>query len=115
MNAVEAYIIDQPEVQRELLWKLHHLISSIEGVNSHIKYDIPFYEWSKPLCYLNPIKKHAVELAFTRGFELNDPNQVLEARGRKKVKGIQFATLSAIQDSLVLDLVQAAIDLEKNS
>ena len=112
MNPVEGFIIDLPEHQREILWKLHELILSFPEIRSRVKYKIPFYEVNKSVCYLNPVGKAGVELVFTRGFEIKDKAKVLKANGRTRVIGILFEQVSAIDERVLQDLIQKAIELE---
>ncbi|MEO1436430.1 MAG: DUF1801 domain-containing protein [Bacteroidota bacterium] len=112
MNPVEGFIIDLPENQREIMWFLHEMLLTFPRVRPRIKYNIPFYEVRKSFCYLNPIGKEAIELAFTRGVEIMDKTNYLKANGRTRVKGILFERIVDIDEVLLRSLIREAISLE---
>lgn len=102
MSAVENFILDLEDSQKFLMMELHEIILSHTGVTAHLKWNIPVYETSKYICYLNPMKnKPGIELCFTKGFELDDSSGLLEARNRKMVKGV---IIQEISDRLLLDI-----------
>jgi len=75
-----------------------------------IRFKIPFYDCKSWICYLNPLKKGAVELVFLRGNELIDESGLLEARGRKMVKGIIISDIDNIPfDTIHQILLQALL------
>jgi len=53
-----------------------------------MRYRVPFYDFNKWVCYLNPTKKGMIELCFLKGKELSKIHPILEVRGRKMVAGI---------------------------
>jgi hypothetical protein len=99
--------------QQRLLLSLHRLLSSLPDVHMKIRYQIPFYYRRSWICYLNPQKKGSVELAFTRGNELEDPGGLLEARGRAQVQGILLPSLRSFDPEALLPLLYEAIALDE--
>lgn len=114
MDACLDYIFEREEgVQRDTLLHLHELITSFPEVTGKIRYKIPFYDRRSWICYLNPIKDDRVELAFTRGNELSNEQGLLEARGRKQIRGVIFASVEEIPDEVVLEVLQEALLLDE--
>lgn len=114
MDACLDYIFEREEgVQRDILLHLHELITSLPEVTGKIRYKIPFYDRRSWICYLNPIKEDRVELAFTRGNELSNEQGLLEARGRKQIRGVIFAFVEEIPDEVVLEVLQEALLLDE--
>jgi len=113
MDAVNAYILEKEGAQQALLQYFHHLLSAQPGVYSRIRYKIPFYYRKSWFCYLNPIKKGGIELAFLRGNELSNEQGMLDFRGRKQVGGIIFYEPDEVPESIVMEIIQEALLLDE--
>lgn len=99
-----------PAAQQELLGFLHHYFER-QGLRSKIAYRIPFYYGKKWICYLNPQKDgQSLELCFPRAHQFKDPTGLLQARGRKQIKGL---LLKASED-IPLDAIQEILDQAQN-
>ena len=113
MNEVEEFILTQSRNQKEILEYLNNLMMSIPEIVCKIRYKIPFYYRKSWICYLNPTKNNKVELAFTRGNELSNEQNILEAQGRKQVFGATFSNIKEIPRVKILEIIQEAILLDE--
>lgn len=110
---VENWINEQEEVVSEICKRLNDWLLEFPGVESRLRYKIPFYYRKTWVCYLNPLKKMGVELVFVRGNELLDDLQLLDDRGRKQVKGIIFSQPNEIDFASLKVIMLEAIDLDE--
>lgn len=62
-----------------------------------ISYNIPFFYFHGPLCYLNPAVD-GVDLSFVHGKKLSNDQQLLEAKNRKMVASIRFHSLAEVEE-----------------
>ncbi len=85
MTAVEAFIYKYDDDQREIMLFFHRLLTLELNLTEKIRFKIPFYYGKSWICYLNPIGKDQVELAFVRGNELSNQQGILDNKGRKQV------------------------------
>ena len=113
MSGVEDFIYQYEGNQREILIYFHNLLSAELGLSDRIRYKIPFYFKNSWICYLNPFKNGAVELAFTRGNELSNVQGLLEARNRKQISGIAFEKVADIPFKAIREIIQEAILLDE--
>lgn len=113
MNAVKSFILEKEGNQKALLQYFHRLMMDQPGVVSKIRYQIPFYYRKSWICYLNPVKKGGIELAFLRGNELSNEQGLLDFRGRKQVAGIVFNQLAGIPEEAVMEMIQEALLLDE--
>ncbi len=83
------FIGDQSAEVAEICIFLDDLFLSYPGVQSKIRYNIPFYDYATWICYINPLRgKGAVELVFLNGKKLQQVFPFLEDKERKRVAGI---------------------------
>lgn len=113
MEACLNFIYNREGVQRDILLHLHEIITSLPEITGKIRYKIPFYDHRSWICYLNPIGGDRVELAFTRGNELSNEQGLLEARGRKQIRGVIFAAIEEIPGETVLEVLHEALLLDE--
>lgn len=109
MTPTEAYILELPDNQRQIMQRLHDLLLSFPKVTTKIRYKIPFFYQKKWLCYLNPIKKNGVELCFLKGSELSNEQGILEATERKMVRGIKIYSTESIDERVLREVINEAI------
>lgn len=113
MDDVEDYIYSKEGSQREVLLFLDDLLTVTYGLESKIRYKVPFYYGKSWICYLNPIKDDKIELAFLRGNELANSLKILNFKDRKQVAGIEFESMDSI-DIITMKLVmEEAIFLDE--
>ena len=115
MIDIHSFASEQSETQSEIIIYLHELISSYPGISTKTNYGLPFYYRKSWICYINPVKSGGVELAFTRGSELDDADRILEARGRKQIKGIVFCEITDIDEPTVLSIFEEALHLDETT
>ena len=113
MIDIEEFAYRYSEEQANLLLYLYHLITSFPHIRAKISYRIPFYYGKSWICYTNPTKKGGVELAFVRGNELSDENNLLQARDRKQVSGITLMSMQEVNESHLVSLLIQAIELDR--
>lgn len=112
MNPIYTYIYDQEEPFRSLLIAADALFQNNFGLHPNMRYRIPFYDQHTWICYLNIIKKKGIELAFIHGNELNDEHQLLQAKGRKQIRGVLIAQTKQLYTEELQLLIQEAIVLD---
>jgi len=109
MITVESFIYQCQGKQQEVMLYLHHLLTKEFNLMDKIRYKIPFYDYKSWICYQNPKKNGAVELAFTKGNELSNQQGLLESKGRKQVSSVEFASLSEIPMLQLKEIIHEAI------
>jgi hypothetical protein len=65
-KSVDNYFLKLEPAKRELALFLHRFLKSFDGVNSSIKYGIPFYTRNKWICYINCPKTGGIDVTFLR-------------------------------------------------
>ena len=110
---VDDFIIDQQGDQQKGLLFFHDLFANSLNLTPKIRYKIPFYYKKSWVVYINPIKDHSLELAFTRGNELADSGGVLDFKGRKQIKSITFQKVEELPMEAVMDVIHEAILLDE--
>lgn len=115
VTAVEEYMYKYEDHQREVMLFLHHKLVYDLNLTAKIRYKIPFYFGRSWICYLNPIKKSGVELAFLRGSELSNSQGLLNDKGRKRVWGIEIKNLEQLSNGVIDDIIHEAILLDETS
>lgn len=113
MSAVEDFIYSfEGEQQRTLLF-LHHLLTKEFDLQPRFQYNLPFYYRKSWICYLFPTKKGNIELAFPRGNELSNDQELLVSKGRKMVSGIDFNNPEEIPVQSITEIIHEAILLDE--
>jgi len=118
MNTVEDFINQYEGEQQALLKYFHDYLYNRTGLIPKIKYKIPFYYNKSWICYLNPIRKtktqsEGIELAFTRGNELSNNQDILQSKGRKQVMSVTFNHIKEIPFKVIEEIIQEAILLDE--
>lgn len=113
MANVEDFINQLENEQKEIILYFHKLLAHQLELEGKIRFKIPFYYHKSWICYLNPIKNDAVELAFLYGKELSNQQGILEAKGRKQVAGITFLNEGEIPKNQVYEIIQEALMLDE--
>lgn len=113
MSPVDSYIQQlQNTHQQHIMLQVHHFLMTYEGVTCKLRFNIPFYDGNKWICYLNPIKKNGVELCFLKGFQLS-PRMPLQAGKRTMVKGIKLFHIDEKQFELIASVFEEALLLDQ--
>lgn len=113
MSDIEFFIAHFPAQQQAIMRYFHDAFIHTYELTPKTRYNLPFYYGNSWICYLNPSKSNTVELAFTRGNELSDTNNLLSANGRKQVRSITYANHSEIIVPLIEAVIDEAIALDK--
>lgn len=108
MTALD-YIEDHPAPQREIMLALHEMLASFPGVVSKLRFQIPFYDRNRWLCYFSPVANGGIELNFCQANRLSNEQGLLDFRGRTQVAGIVFFQKSDLPEEALLEIIQEAI------
>lgn len=115
MNPAELFIFEKEGKQKEILEFLHHYILKYDSdIYCKLRYGIPFYYKRSWICYLNPVGRDKVEIAFTRANELKENIQFLEFGKRKQVAGITIQNIEDIPLGILKEVLAEALDLDKD-
>jgi hypothetical protein len=90
------FIYNQKASQHELFLQLHSFIIEYEGLRADIKYKIPFYSKSKPICYINPLKSGGVEVVFWNALKMTESLPLLDLKKRKWMAGIAYENIEDV-------------------
>lgn len=99
--------------QFEVIHFLYELLSEEFQLTTKFRYGIPFFYRKSWICYINPKKNGITEFAFTRGNELFDEAGLIDSKGRKQVKSIEFDKLSDIPLEKLKLLINEALVLDE--
>jgi hypothetical protein len=100
--------------QQSIMHAIDNEIIALPGMVMKERYKLPFYYGRSWICYLNPVKNDAVELAFTRGNELSNAHRILDFRDRKQIAGIVCTELAALPWPAIRDTLFEAIALDRD-
>jgi len=112
MDPAQSHILNYQGSQKEVMQFFHNLLVAYPEITSKLRYNIPFYYRKSWICYLNPTKDGAVELAFPRGNELSNHQELLESKGRKQVYSITYSLREEIPEDIINEIIQEAILLD---
>lgn len=115
LKTIDDFILGLEGQQKAIVSYLHHRLIQYHGLKPDIKYEIPMYQNRKWVCYLNPIKKDGIELAFVKGHLLSNEQKLLDRKKRKYVAGIHISDLSQIRERSIDEIVQEALLLDEFS
>jgi hypothetical protein len=113
MQACLDFIESRENPQRDILQRLHDILAQHPGVTGKIRFKVPFYYRKSWICYLNPLKNGGVELCFLRGNELSNEQDLLDAKGRKQVYGVEYRAAEDIRSTLLDEVLQEALLLDE--
>ncbi|MBL0912022.1 MAG: DUF1801 domain-containing protein [Bacteroidia bacterium] len=114
MRKPEEYILQQPdEDQRTMLLMAYDIVLSVsDKISVRLSYGVPFFNYTRGLCYLSTRRNGTVYIGFMRGIAMDDPAGILEADKRKVIRAITFTSPEDPKFELLADYVQKAIDVE---
>ena len=115
MGEVEDFIYQYEGDQRKIMFFFHYLFVNDLGLESKIRYKIPFYYGRTWICYLNPDKSGAVELSFIRGNELSNAQGLLLSKDRKQVRSLSFDSMKNIKEDAVMEVIHEALLLDETT
>ncbi|UTW61244.1 DUF1801 domain-containing protein [bacterium SCSIO 12741] len=114
MSEIEDWIYGYDGNQREIMLFFHHMLTKDFNLIEKMKFKLPFYYGKSWICYLSPTSNDSVELAFTRGNELSNHQQILESKGRKQVYSIELKDLKSIPLTPIQEVLQEALVLDES-
>ncbi len=112
MSGIEHFKLALQGQQKAIVTYLHHRIIERHGLEIKMNYEIPMYYRKSWVCYLNPIKKNGIELAFIKGHRLSNEQGLLSMKNRKLVAGIDLFDVSEIEEREIDEIIQEAIILD---
>lgn len=112
MSPIEDFILGLEGQQRAIVQFLHQRISEHHGLAGKLSYKIPVYYRKTWVCYLNPLKKGGVELAFAKGLRLSNDQGILSMKKRKYVAGVDLYDISEIPERQIDEIIQEALILD---
>lgn len=83
-----------------------------ENIRTDIKYKIPFYSVTKPICYISPLKKGGIEVVFWNALKLKDSLPLLDLKKRKWMAGITYNTIDDVDFEMLDSVIQEAISVD---
>jgi hypothetical protein len=114
---IDDFVESQAVTIRPLLAHIRNIIMvSHPNIREQISWSLPFFYCFDHLCYLSVSKKtKGVEVCFAKGFHIKDEAGVLDAKGRKLVKGVTFTDLADFEkrEDAFLEVLQEAIWLNE--
>lgn len=111
----QAFIAQLDTLQAECIAYLDQRFRAVDGVTRKMRYKVPFYDYGKWICYLNPVGKTQIELCFLDGILMAEAFPALDIRGRKKVSGLMIDVESDIEEKTIVDMLQYAISLNNDT
>lgn len=113
MTAVENRIYEFENPQREIMLFLHKMLKDEFTLTDKITFNNPCYYQNSWICYLKALKNSKVELAFFRGNELSNHQDILESKGRKQLRSLDIASISEIPFEELRKVLHEAIVLDQ--
>ncbi len=113
MSACQDYLFDLEGRQRQIAEILSEQFLAFPGIQCRIRFRIPFFYQHSWICYLNPVKNEGIELAFIYGYRLADPEGLLQAHGRKQVKGVRLYRVTELPLESIQILFSEALLLDE--
>ena len=114
MKPQDIYILNQPEMYRDMLM---HVISIIENEmpesSLEFKWKIPFFYYKKkPFCFLNASHKGKfVDVVFSKGYQLKNNLDVLIGENRNTYKSVRYFSLEEIDNEILKSIIREAKEL----
>jgi len=106
------YIYNQTGAQHELFLQFHSFIMGYDGIRADIKYKIPFYSLTKPICYISPQKKGGVEIVFWNALKMKDSLPLLDLKQRKWMAGITYNNIDEVDFELFDKIFREGISVD---
>ncbi len=113
MKTIDQFIWGLEGQEKAIVNYLHTRLVNEYDLMGKISYGIPMYYRKSWVCYLNPLKKGGVELAFARANELSNEQGLLDFKCRKQVAGIDLFEVNKIPDRLINEILQEALILDE--
>lgn len=113
MKTIENFILGLDGQQKAIVSFFHERLTNYHDLRGKISYNIPVYYRKSWVCYLNPIKKNGIELAFTKGYLLSNDQNLLQMKNRKYVAGIDLYEIQEIPERPIDEIIQEALIIDQ--
>ncbi len=113
MKTIEDFILGLDGQQKAIVSFLHDRLTNHHDLIGKISYNIPMYYRKSWVCYLNPIKKNGIELAFIKGNQLSNDQNLLKKKNRKMVQGIDLYDIKDLPERAIDEIVQEALIIDQ--
>jgi hypothetical protein len=114
MKPAEEYILNQPELYKEIILNLQVILEK-ELLKAILlfKWKIPYYYVNdKPFCFINASQKGKyVDLAFNKGYQLQQHLEFLVGEKRNTFKSLRYFSLEEINVSVLKEVISEAYSL----
>ncbi len=108
MNAVDIYIDDLTEPQKQIVTKVRALIFElVPNVQEKFSYKLPFYHYFGIFCFINKIH-NGIDVCFCRGQDLLPEFPELLVKKRKLVASIELFSIKDIVEKKVKEIIITA-------
>lgn len=114
MKPSEHYILNQPEIYREIILNLQIIIENeMPELKLLFKWKIPYYYFNeKPFCFINASHKGKyVDLAFNKGYQLQNNLEFLIGEKRNTFKSLRYFSLVEINNKILISVINEAKSL----
>lgn len=113
MKTINNYIDKVAPEFVSIVIKLRSIIKqSLPGITEKISYNIPFYYYEGPLCYIN-VRKNYVDLGFAKGFALSNKQGLLDMKDRKQVASLRYYLEENIDKTIIQELLIEAASVNE--
>ncbi|MEO9869902.1 DUF1801 domain-containing protein [Ekhidna sp.] len=113
MKTIGSFILGLDGQQKAVVSFLHNHLTNHHDLNGKISYNIPVYYRKTWICYLNPIKKNGIELAFVKGHRLSNEQNLLKRKNRKYAAGIDIYEINDIPEKAINEIINEALILDQ--
>ncbi|WP_396151573.1 DUF1801 domain-containing protein [Flavobacterium sp.] len=114
MKPAEEYILNQPELYRDIILNLQVIIEKeLPDAVLLFKWKIPYYYLNdKPFCFLNASHKGKyVDLAFNKGYQLQQHLEFLVGEKRNTFKSLRYFSIEDINVTVLKEIISEAKSL----
>lgn len=114
----DEFLDSQAREHRGLIYKIHKTVMvAHEEMKFDLSFNTPYYSCLDFLCYFGKIDKKGLEIGFAKGIFIKDESGLLDAKGRKYVKGITFRNMEDYLDKEdnFLEILQKAIIINESA
>jgi hypothetical protein len=96
---VQNFIATRDYPQREIMTILRSWIRDLgPHTTEKISHAVPTFSFYGQLCYLAPTTDSGVDLAFVKGYGIDDEDKFLESKGRKQIRSRTFYSVAELEE-----------------
>lgn len=110
--SVEQFFHTKGIAHTSILTQVHQLILDMHpGIQSSIKYTVPFYSLKKNVFYLD-VQKGVPILGIVEGYRLMEIKALLDFTKRKQIGHFQLVNMNEERYELLIMVIKTAIDFD---